>query len=332
MSALKQNPFLVGFGVVMAIGIGALGYLTYSASDEYSKANDEFQSASAELKRLQGGKPYPDKDNLKKVEDQKKALQAKINELQSSLSSLKLKVEDISPTGFQDKLRDTVARIAAKAQEANVKLPATDKEKFYLGFNVYQGEPPKGPAAPPLYRELRAIESVMNLILETKNVEVKELVRSEIKEEKNPKPAASTPGNKNKQTLGEDGPKLLEKENFTIKFSTTQENFQRILNGIVTHKEQFFIPRYVVIQNEKPDAPAKQLAVAAVPSTPLADNSANPAAANPAGAAGAPAVPEAPKLEYVFGKELVEVTLELDLVDVKEPQVAAADKAAPKNK
>lgn len=333
MSALKQNPFLVGFGVVMAIGIGALGYLTYSASEEHSQALAEFETTSAELKRLQGGKPYPDKDNLKKVEDQKKALQAKINELQTSLSSLKLKVEDISPTGFQDKLRDTVARIAAKAPEANVKLPGSDKEKFYLGFNLYQGEPPKGPAAPPLYRELRAIESVMNLILETKNVEVKELVRSEIKEEKNPKPVATIPGQGNrKPTAGEDGPKLVEKENFTIKFSTTQENFQRILNGIVTHKEQFFIPRSVVIQNEKQDAPSKQLAAAAVPATPLADNSATPGAANPPGTPGAPATPEAPKLEYVFGKELVEVTLELDLVDVKEPQVAAADKTAPKNK
>lgn len=330
MSALKQNPFLVGFGVVMTLGIGALGYLTYTAADENTQALEEFETTASELKRLQSAKPYPDTENLKKIEAQKKALQARINDLQASLSAVKIKVEDISATGFQDKLRDTVGRIAAKAPDANVKLPGTDKEKFYLGFNVYQSEPPKGPAAPYLYRELRAIEAIMNLILEVKNVEVKELVRAELKEEKAPKPALAQtgPGKGNKQ---EDGLKVVQKDSFTIKFSTTQENFQRILNGIVTHKEQFFIPRSIVLQNEKQDSPPKVAAVAAVPATPLADNSANPAAANPPGTPEA-AKPEGSKLEWIFGKEFVEVTMELDLVDIKEPQVAVAEKPASKNK
>lgn len=329
MSALKNNPFLVGFGVVMALGVGALGYLTYSASEEHSKALEEYESTAAELKTLQSGKPYPEPENLKKIEEQKKLLQAKIHDLQASLAAQKIKVEDISPTGFQDKLTNTVARIAAKAPEANVKLPGNDKEKFYLGFNLYQSEPPKGPAAPLLYRELRAIEAVMNLILSVRNVEVKELTREELKEEKAPKTAPVATGNK-KGAVAEDSPKTVQKDSFTIQFKTSQENARAILNGLVTHKEQFFIPRYIVVQNEKQDAPPKAAPDAAAPAVP------QPAAPTPPAPGAAPAPGEAPakNLEHIFGKELVDVTLQIDLVDIKEPQALATApaKPTPKNK
>jgi hypothetical protein len=36
MSWISENKFLAGFGAVMLVGCGALGYLAYSASDAYS--------------------------------------------------------------------------------------------------------------------------------------------------------------------------------------------------------------------------------------------------------------------------------------------------------
>ena len=327
MSAFKQNPFLIGFSVVMVLGVGALGYLTYSAADEHSKARQEYDSAADELKRLQGLRPFPNDEHLKKFQVQKAELQGKVDALQKELSSAKIKVEEISPTGFQDKLRDTVGRITSRAPQANVILP----EKFYMGFPVYQTEPPKAPAAPGLYRELRVLELVMNLILETKNVKVDELSREELKEEKSAKPVAADPKKKDK-SKDDEGRKLVEKERFTLKITTTQENFQRILNGLATHKEQFFVPRYISVVNEKAEPPAK-LAIAPVapqdPSlaaasadpnatTPLAAPAATPAAGATAAPAAAPAAPAGPKLEYVFGKEMVTVTMDIDLVDVKE--------------
>jgi hypothetical protein len=129
----------------------------------------------------------------------------------------------------------------------------------------------------------------------------------------------------------ETGRKLVDKDKFTIKFSTSQENFRSILNGIVTHKEQFFIPRVIALENEKVDAPPKVATAAVVPSPTLPAASAatpgNPAA--PAAAVPA-ATPEAPKLEYVFGKENVIVTMDLELVDVKEPESKAEAKPEPK--
>jgi len=322
MSALKQNPFLVGFGAVMVVGVGALGYLTYSAAEAHSAARAEYDNAAQDLTRLQNLRPYPIEENLAKFIEQKNDLQAKVTKLQQELSGSKIKVEDISPSGFQTKLRDAVASVETRAKEANVTLPVDDKGKFYLGFNTYQGEPPQGPAAPHLYRELRAIESIFNLIIETKNVAIKELKREPLKEEQAPKAPAPDPkkGGKKGPTTEDDSKKVVHKESFAIKFSTTPENFQRILSGIVNNKEQFFIPRHITVLNEKPEALSK--AVAATPPPPPPPDPNQPAA-TPAAAAA----PAGPTLEYVFGKELVEVNLVLDLVDVAEPEAPAAGKA-----
>jgi hypothetical protein len=321
MSALKQNPFLVGFGAAMVVGIGALGYLTYSAAEAHSAAREEYDNAATDLNRLQNLRPFPNTENLAKFVEQKKEFQAKVAKLQRELAASKIKVEDISPTGFQDKLRDTVARVTARAAESNVTLPLDDKQKFYLGFGVYQGEPPKGPAAPLLYRELRAIESLMNLILDVKNVAIKEFTRQPLAEEQGPKVAAPEPKKGAKKgPADDDSKKVVQKDSFTVKFSTTPENFQRILSGIVNSKEQFFIPRHLTILNEKPEAQSKVVAAAAPPPPPVPDP------ANP-NAPAVPVAPATPTLEYVFGKELIEVNMTLELVDVAEPEAPAAEKA-----
>lgn len=310
MSALKNNPFLVGFGVVMLLGVGALGYLTYNASDEHATAREEFDNASAELRRLQTLKPYPNEEHVKKFAEQKQQLQEKVTGLQKSLASIQIKEDEISPTGFQDRLRETLERMTARLGDANVKLP----EKFALGFATYQSQPPRAQAAPFLLRDLRAMEIVMNLIIEVKNVEVREVTREEIAEEKDNKPAPD-PKKGGRPAKGDEKENLVRKDRFTIKLATTPENFQRILNGIVTNKEQFFIPRYIALLNEKLESPSK---IVAAP--PLAPEP--PPAGTPPGGEQ-PAVPEAPKLEYVFGKELVEATIDIDIVDVKEPDAPA---------
>lgn len=322
MSAFKQNPFLIGFSVVMVLGVGALGYLAYSASEDHSKARSDYDNEAGELKRLQGLRPFPNDEHLKKFQAQRLEMQGKVDAIQKELASRKIKIEDIAPSSFQDKLRDAVARVTSKAPESNVILP----EKFYMGFPLYQSEPPKAAAAPALYRELRAIEAVMNLILEVKNVKLDELSRSELKEEKKPVPVIVDPKKKEK-SKAEEGRGIVEKETFTLKFTTTQENFQRILNGIASHKEQLFVPRYIAVASEKQDAPPKVAAVAPAAPQTLADASATTNPATTPGATPAPADPAAaaaaaaaagPRLEYIFGKETVTVTMEIDLIDVKD--------------
>src|SRR5687768_6354974 len=125
---MKKNPFLIGFIVVMVLGVGALGYLTYSAADDHSTARKEYDDAAGELRRLQGLRPFPNPEHVKQFQVQRDELQAKVTALQKDLAEVKIKEEEISPSEFQNKLRDTVARVTAKATESKVTLP----DKFYM--------------------------------------------------------------------------------------------------------------------------------------------------------------------------------------------------------
>lgn len=322
MSWLSQNKFLAGFGAVMIVGVGALGYLTYSASEDYDKARNEYDNAVGELHRLEELNPFPNDEHLKKFAAQKDEFKAKIDALHKNLAATQIKAEDLSPTAFQDKLKEAVARVTAKAAEAKVGIP---KEKFYLGFSEYQSEPPKAAAAAPLYRELRSIELLMDLLIEAKEVNLTDLVRDPLKDErdmKNAPKADAKPNTKGKGGDEEGKKKLVHKNSIVLKFVTTQDHFNKILNQIASNKEQFFIPRSITILNEKQEPPAKAPAVAPAP-TPQPD-----------GATPQPdAVPvelKASQLEYVFGTERVDITLELDLVDFAEPDAPAPEKGGKK--
>ncbi len=321
MSWITQNKFLTGFGAVMLVGVGTLGYLTYDASDAYDKAKSEYESAVGELHRLEGLAPFPNDEHLKKFIAQKDELKARIRVLQMSLAATQLKADSISPTAFQDKLKEAVARVSGKVAEAKVKLP----EKFYLGFAEYQSEPPKDAIAPFAFRELRSIEMLMNMLIDAKEVTLSELTRSALKGERDPKAAPKVeekPNAKDKSGDGEGKMKLVHKDSITLKFTTSQDRFNKILNQIVSSKEQFFIPRVVTVLNEKQEPPAKSLAAAPAPAPVLQPDGTT---------APAPDGEIRPsQLEYIFGTERLDVTLELDLVDFAEPDAPAPVKGAKK--
>ena len=254
MSWITQNKFLAGFGAVMLAGVGTLGYLTYDASNVYDTARSEYESAVAELHRLEGLAPFPNDEHLKTFIAQKDELKARIGVLQMSLAATQLKADSISPTAFQDKLKEAVARVSGKIAEAKVKLP----EKFYLGFAEYQSEPPKDAVAPFAFRELRSIELLMNMLIDAKEVSLNELTRSALKGERDAKAAVKVEEKTNAKDKGGDGEgkmKLVHKDSITLKFVTSQDRFNKILNQIVSCKEQFFIPRVVTVLNEKQEPP-----------------------------------------------------------------------------
>lgn len=304
MSWITQNKFLAGFGIAMVVGVGALGYLTYSAMDRSSSAETEYHDALEELKQLQGGHPYPEKANRDKIIAQKTAYQEKIAAFQKHLADTVMAVEPLSPTEFQDKLKETVARITAKAAgEANLKLgPEKTADKFYMGFPEYASKSPEKALVPQLSRELLAFESIVNLMLAAKDVELIELKREESK------PAATPVANPKAEK------KIVHRSGFTLKFASSDTAFRNILNGIVGNKEHFFIVRQIAVHNSNPQAPAKKNDAPPV----------NPRPTDPK----APAAPKAPeaKLEYIFGTERVNAHLEIELVDFTKPDAAPVKK------
>jgi hypothetical protein len=333
MNWIKANKFLSGFLAVMLIGVGVLTFLLLSARGKYQEVSEQYETQSTELNRLLSLAPYPDAQNLKLVDAQKKEHLDAMSQLQKNLGAAEIPIEPLTPQQFQDQLRESVSRIVSKAG-ARTRLP----EKFYMGFDRYQTEPPRPEAAPILGRDLKAMELVVDHLIENRVIALNRIEREPIPEE-----AGAAPGEREGSTgggpAGRGGrsekaavPPLVKKHTFEVAFLSDQMNFLSVLNRIVSSSTQFYIPRLLQVKNEKEQGPARDGGVAAfaAPQNFGGDAPPPPAAGGSTDAANAANAPVAkpgaaePARKYIVGEENLEVTLRLEIVDFAEPAALAA--------
>lgn len=317
MSWVSENKFLTGFGAVMLAGVGTLGYLTYSAMDKYDAAVSGYDAATSQLTKLQQTKPALRESNLKELLAQKQEMTDKIGTFQQELKTRVLPVEPITKQAFQDKLKDSVAQISAKAAAANVERP----KDFYLGFGEYQSRPPDDKATPGLARELRAIEMVMNVLIKAGPLDLEEFQRDPLAEE-----GAGAAGKRRGGSRNDGG--LVERNGLRIKFSSTDKALRDVLADIANHKQQLFVIRNVSVQNKVAEPPARIGAAApAAEGTPPAPGEAAPPTPPPTVPVPKPPVPPANEgpLSYVFGTEKITSIIDLEILNIEEPK-ANSDK------
>jgi hypothetical protein len=351
MNWIKANKFLTAFFAVMLVGVGALGYLLFTARSHYADVRTQYEEQSAELNRLLSLAPYPAPENVQKMEVQRKAHQDAITALRKSLVANEIPLEEISEVQFQDRLRESVTRVTAKAAEKGVLIG--EKEKFYMGFAVYETQPPRPEAAPLLGQQLKAIELVVMQLIESKITLLEKLDRPPLPEESEKRAAAAPDGR------GDGRPKSDKPENqlvavrpFDIHFIADQDFFATILNRLVNNKTQFYIPRVIEIENSEEKAPSRSETATATPPppppppprpvpptpTPAPPGRTPPgrtppgrtppgAAPRPATAPVAPAVPPPPTAEaikLIVGTEKLKVGMRFEVVDFADvPTVAA---------
>ena len=102
------------------------------------------------------------------------------------------------PNEFQAQLRQVATDVIERARASKVQLP----ESFNLGFDEYATSLPNTAAAPHLGRQLRAIEWIVNTIVDAHVDSLQSLTRSTLPEEKTtPAPTrARTRGAKESKT------------------------------------------------------------------------------------------------------------------------------------
>ena len=147
MNWFKENKFLATWLIITIVGTGALAFLLLSAQSTYAEVQQRYDEQSSELNRLQTAAPFPNAENLKKME----ALRATIPPRSvrcKKISPRGIPLEPITPEQFQDLLDKTVKRVTTKAMEMQVQIP----EKFYMGFDKYERDIPRAEAAPKLGR------------------------------------------------------------------------------------------------------------------------------------------------------------------------------------
>lgn len=340
MSWVSENKFLTGFGAAMVVGVGTFGYLIYAGMDKYDTAVGEFDAASANLKKLQETKPSLTDAHLKELLAQKQQMTEKIGAFQKELKSRVLPIVSSTPVAFQDKLKDTVAQVNAKAAAANVERP----KDFYMGFGEYQSKPADDKAAPALARELRALELVMGALIRTGGLELEEFRRDPLPEEG---------GTKRKTAMDRADHATIERHGLTLKFTSGDDALRKVMTELANHKEQLFIIRNVTVQNKQmespqrlggPSAPAPDAnATPATPSAPgTPENPATPAPPAPgtppvtpppaAPTAPAPAAGDGGPLAYVFGTEKITSIIELEILNIEEKATSEKPEKAGKKK
>ncbi len=276
------QQILTGIGVATVLGCAALGFFIYKKSGELAEAKTAFTATAGNYQRLRTQPLYPSAENLKKLEEQRDIAAEAATAALKELNPMAIPLEEITPEQFQEKLRGMVNAVTTKAQERNVELP----EDFYFGFDSYKSTAPaNATAAAALWRQARAIELAVNILIDSRIDGPITLNRTVLPEESG-KPAATG---------------LVVSYPFTLSFRASQTAFRRALNEITTSKTQFFIPRSVVVKNELD----KEL-----------DKTTTTAAQAAGAGAGASKTEggKTPALQYLVGTEKLDVTLNLEMV------------------
>jgi len=321
MNWIRENKFLTGFIAVLVIGAGVLGYLLYTAYGDYSEVTDQYSQSAADLHQLQTRVPYPNQANLTKYRAQLDTLKEATNGLAASLKSMEIPIEDLSPSAFQDRLRDTVSAVISKAGQSGVKLP----EKFYMDFDQYQTLPPAGAAAGPLGRQLAGLQLAMNYFLDDRVDSIASFKRYGLPQE----PGGAThaghtpgqgqggfggfggqhngPGSENGGNSGNSG--LVDTVSFDVSFISSQPAFQRVLNDFAASSKQFFITRSLAVANSDPKPVSKVEAAAP--------------GASPAPSQAAASGTDANRLHFLVGTEKIAVSMHIDMVNFNLPDKGA---------
>ena len=322
MNWIRENKFLTGFIAVMVIGSGVLGYLLYTAWGNYSDISDQYASQASALHQLEVRVPYPNAENLAKYKGEERDYIAATQDLAANLSRMTLPVEDLTPSAFQDRLRDTVATVLANAAKANVKLP----DHFYLDFDKYQTSPPTAEAAGPLARQLAAIKLAMDIVIAEHVDEITSIARTPLPQEGGAESAAGggrafgggAGGGGGRFGQGGGGSRLVEKFPFDLKFTSSQPVFQKVLNDFAASDKQFFITRTLLVENTDPKPVAKDAGTAAA--TPAASPATTGTDSSAAGSAG--------YLSFIVGTEKLNVAMRIDITAFNPPEKTARAGAA----
>lgn len=296
MNWFKENPFLAGIVAVCIIGSGALGYLILESVSAYTASSEAYASSITKLHTLQNKVPFPSESNLKAIQSGLESYSSQVSALRSQLAKMEVPLDErFTPQQFQDGLRTAVNDIRLKAEANGVKLPVN----FYFGFDQYQTQVPSEHAAPFLDRQFRVIQSLVVRLVDYKVASIDGIIRTPLPQE-SAAPAA-TP------KKPESAEPVLSRFPFEISFTAEQPKFRVAFNSLLG-SDQFLIVRSLTIQNSTPQAPTKKGAEPPVP------NALAPAAGPPAN--------DQTTLQVIFGRELLKVSLRLEMLDFAEPATA----------
>src|SRR5579862_1786670 len=185
MNWISENKFLSGFIGFMIVGMGALGYLLIEAMGNFSAQQAAYNTKMGQLDQLQKRIPYPNDKNYETYKKQGDELKAVIDSLNQDLAKVQFPLDPaVTPQQFQKNLQAAITAASDKAGTGKIPLP----DKFAFGFDTYVSTPAVPAAAPALDRQLKAVQFVVDELLDSKVASISSISRGELSEEKTGKP------------------------------------------------------------------------------------------------------------------------------------------------
>lgn len=275
------------------VGTLVAGFFAMEAAIRQEEAVAGYTSAITNLRRLEGKQPFPDDENLKKVQASVEAYKKSITDFVTLLNKIEVPVAEISPQKFQDDLR-VAADNLRKATANKTALP----ENFFFGFDAFRTQLPPQGETKELNREFLAIKSLIDAIVPLGITSIDSLVRHAGAAPAAPDPKAAPP------KPNEPVAKPLAFDSFTLGITAPQNSFISAFDKIPANPG-FLVVRSMTIENTSPTSPLKADIGKPKPGT-------TPTPKTPGASE---------KLPTVFGAESVKATLVFEILDFPEQKV-----------
>lgn len=326
----KQNKFLIGYGVGIAVVAGILGYLCLGASSTYDEKEQSLESKSKALEKLKAKPLFPNKDNVGKKKQQVVAFAAEVDKFhQAMLAYQKPLVSDITGDAVRTSIGKYKATLQALAKARGIELPAN----FDVGLDRYTNAAPVAAVAPQVNFVAESVNTLLTNIFRRGITKLDYVNAPEMSYEKPPAAPAADPkksttgtaakpattsgsqstASKSKEVapvLAED--KVFKRYHVYVSFSGSEKSVSEAINDIAAIGEggPFFVINNLRLENEKLEGPQKGGDFQVTPVQP--DPNAPPP---PSGAEVKPANYDA---RYILGNEKVTAFLDLDLLRFEE--------------
>jgi hypothetical protein len=253
---LKKHAMIVGFVVAFIVVLGVVVWLQQQASGKKAEIDAALAEQMSELNHLLETKPAPTRDNIDILKQDHAQVDHLYQELLANVAHSRIHAPpDLRPVAFLQMMASQLAKLRQAAEAAKVNIV----EGFAFGFSRYAGTPPAIPArnlsdeetkrvVTLLVKQLRAIEKISSLLIESHVDDITLIRRSEVESSSGPD-TLDVP-------IANDPHALYQTLPFEFQFHCTPEALRDFLNSL-TKSDWFFAVRKVQVVGEPPPAAEK---------------------------------------------------------------------------
>jgi len=243
---MKGNQFYTAFGIVTAVLFGAAGFYCYKGHSSFKDAGGEFETRRTNLLRLKRSKPYPDEENLGKIEKLVTEYDGEIKGLFQVLDRFQQPLNtNLNDAQFPQILKSKIGAFRDLAKKKGMKL--SEESEFYMAMDAYRNTLPNAKAVPLLDYQLGAIEYLLNTLVEAGATELIHLDRELLPVE------VAASGGTAEGGAPSNSSSVVAKYPVNLTFETRHPAFQKFVNQITNDDKYFFILRALRVDNSEKD-------------------------------------------------------------------------------